>query len=100
MGKYRVEYLPLAAADVEEIFEYIATDAPEIAVELLDKFDASILHLESFPEMGTVAKNRRLANKGYRLLVIEDYLVFYVVLGDIVEIRRIVSGKRNYAELL
>lgn len=80
--------------DVEEIFEYIASDALETAVELLDKFDASILHFESFLEMGTVAKNRRLANKGYRLLVIEGYLVFYVVLGDKVEIRRIVSGKK------
>lgn len=100
MGKYNVEYLPLAYEDLEDIFAYVVADDPGAAANLLNEIDAAILHLEEFPDMGVTPKNRRLANKGYKMLVVNDYLVFYVVAGDIVEIRRIVSSKRNYTKLL
>ncbi len=100
MDKHYVEYLPLAYEDLEEIFTYIVAYDPGAAANLLNEIDLAILNLEYFPNMGVTPKNRRLANKGYKMLVINDYLVFYVVVGDIVEIRRIVSGKRNYTKLL
>lgn len=100
MGKYRVEYLPLAYEDLEDIFTYIAADDPGAAANLLNDFDSAILHLEDFPDMGVSPKKWRLANKGYKMLVVNDYLVFYVVTSDIIEIRRIVSSKRNYTNLL
>ncbi len=100
MDKHRVEYLPIAVADLDDIFIFVADNSPQAAMELIDRIDASIAGLESFPEMGLIAKPPRLARKGYRVLIVDDYLVFYVVMDDIVEIRRIVSGKRNYAHLV
>ena len=100
MDKHRVEYLPIAVADLDDIFIFVADNSPQAAIELIDRIDASIAGLESFPEMGLIAKPPRLARKGYRVLIVDDYLVFYVVMNDIVEIRRIVSGKRNYAHLV
>lgn len=100
MDKHRVEYLPIAVADLDDIFIFVADNSPQAAMELIDRIDASIAGLESFPEMGLIAKPPRLARKGYRVLIVDDYLVFYVLLDDIVEIRRIVSGKRNYAHLV
>ncbi|MEA4924632.1 MAG: type II toxin-antitoxin system RelE/ParE family toxin [Syntrophomonadaceae bacterium] len=100
MGKYKVEYLPLAYDDLDYIFTYIAADDPGAAAKLLNEIDSAILHLEDFPDMGVTPKNWRLAHKGYRILIINDCLVFYVVIGNTVEIRRIVSGKRNYTKLL
>ena len=100
MGKYRLEYLPIAVADLDDIFIFVADNSPQAAMALLDRLDASIAGLESFPEMGVLAKPPRLARKGYRVLIVDDYLVFYVLLDDIVEIRRIVSGKRNCAHLV
>ena len=100
MDKHRVEYLPIAVADLDEIFIFVADNSPQAAMELIDRIDASIAGLESFPEMGLIAKPPRLARKGYRVLIVDDYLVFYVLLDDIVEIRRIVSGKRNCAHLV
>ncbi|HOE57481.1 MAG TPA: type II toxin-antitoxin system RelE/ParE family toxin, partial [Bacillota bacterium] len=55
---------------------------------------------DQFPFIGVVPKDIRLQGLGYRMLIIENYLVFYVVLDDIVEIRRITSGKRKYDFLL
>jgi len=100
MGKYSIEYLPIAYEDLDDIFNYIFADDPGAAVALLDDFDAAILHLEDFSYMEINIKNRRLANKGYQMLPVNYYLVFYVVDGNIVEIRRILSSKRNYAKLI
>ena len=100
MDKHRVEYLPIAVADLDDIFIFVADNSPQTAMELIDRIDASIAGLESFPVMGLIAKPPRLARKGYRVLIVDDYLVFYVLLDDIVEIRRIVSGKRNCAHLV
>ena len=100
MDKHRVEYLPIAVADLDEIFIFIADNSLQAAMELIDRIDSSVAGLESFPEMGLIAKPPRLARKGYRVLIVDDYLVFYVLLDDIVEIRRIVSGKRNCAHLV
>ena len=41
-----------------------------------------------------------LAAKGYRHLIVENYLVFYVVARDTVQIRRILYAKRNYRSIL
>jgi len=100
MGNYSVDYLPIAIDDLEDIFYYIAEDDPSSALAFLNEIDVAILHLEEFPEMGLIPKVRRLMNKGYRILIINEFLVFYVLIGNTVEIRRIISSKRNYARLL
>lgn len=98
--KYDIEYLPIAERDLIDIFDYIRQDNPSAAVIFINKIDKGISQLELFPKMGSVPKDDRLSRKGYRMLVVEDYLVFYVFLDDIVEIRRILHGSRKYSFLL
>ena len=100
MAKYTVEYLPAAEDDLTSIFDYIAGDNSNAANGLLDEIDKFIHNQETFPEMGVIPKNRRLANKGYRILIAGDYLVFYRLLGAAVRIMRILYGKRKYANIL
>ena len=33
------------------------------------------------------------------MLIVDQYLIFYVILNDIVEIRRVIYGKRDYQKL-
>jgi addiction module RelE/StbE family toxin len=94
--KYKIEYLPSSAKDLTEIVEYIKIDSPQSAMNFLDKIDESISRLAQCPLIGVVPKDVRLQSLGYRMLIIENHLVFYVVFDDIVEIRRIISGKRKY----
>lgn len=98
--KYNIEYLPIAAQDLAEIIDYIKVDNPQAAISLLDNIDEAISHLELFPHIGTIPKDIRLQSLGYRMLIVENYLVFYIVMNDIVEIHRIISGKRKYSFLL
>jgi toxin ParE1/3/4 len=98
--KYRIEYLPSAIEDLEEIIEYIQIDSPKAALNLVNKIDEVVSRLQDFPELGVVPKDRHLKKLGYRLLIIGNYLVFYVLIEDTVEIRRVVHGSRNYKFLL
>ena len=98
--KYYVEYLPVAKEDLFSIVEYIQIDDPSAAQNFLNQIDESISKLETFPYMGSVPKDIRLMHLNYRVLIIGNYLVFYVVLDEIVEIRRILHGKRQFGFLL
>ncbi len=95
-NKLRIEYLPIAEKDLTEIIEYIQIDNPTVALTLLVEIDKTISKLAYFPYMGHTPKDQRLIQLNYRMLVVENYLVFYVVLDDVVEIRRILHGKRKY----
>lgn len=99
-NKYRIIYLPVAVRDLSEIFEYIRVDSPLAASAFLDKIDANILQLEDFPDLGKIPHDKHLQKLGYRVLIIENYLVFYVVKRKNIEIRRILHGKRKYEFLL
>ena len=100
--KYSIYYLPIARKDLMDIIEYIQEDNPNAALKFLDQIENTISKLENFPYMGTTPKDTLLQFKGYRILVIQRYLVFYVVKENTleVEIRRIIHGKRKYDFLL
>jgi len=98
--KYIIEYLPIAEKDLTEIIEYIQLDNPQSALNLLDEIDSTISKLEDFPYIGKIPKDARLQYLNYRVLIVISYLVLYVVKDDIVEIRRILHGKRKYEFLL
>lgn len=98
--KYSIEYLPVAERDLTEIIEYVQLDSPESALNLLDEIDSTILKLEDFPFIGKIPKDSRLQLLNYIILIVSSYLVFYIVKDDIVEIRRILHGKRKYDFLL
>lgn len=98
--KYHIEYLPIAQEDLTSIIEYIQIDDPLAAQSFLDEVDRTISKLDDFPHMGAIPKDMCLMNLNYRILIIGNYLVFYVVLGEIIEIRRILHGKRQYSFLI
>lgn len=76
--------------------------APQAAAGLVDKLDKAISSLEQFPFSGHPYVNKYRLEDEYRMLIVGNYLVFYVVYDSdgIVEIRRILYGKRNYEKLL
>ena len=101
MPKRLISITEAAEQDLAEIVEYISNDNPAAALKLAENIEQSILQLEDFPLIGSIPKNRRLTRKGYRILIVDSYLVFYVLLdNETVEIRRIISGKRDYKFLL
>ncbi len=98
--KLNVIFLPRARLDLLEISAYIRRDNPAAVDRWLDDVDRTLGRLGAFPQSGVVPKDRRLAALGYRMVVIGEYLAFYVVRRKKVRIRRILHGKRRYTFLL
>lgn len=96
----KVVYLPLAVTDLEAIADYLCLRNPEQAVIFRDRIDTEISRLARFPHLGVVPKDHRLVRDGYRVLVVLNYLIFYVVRGPTVEIHRVLHGARDYASLI
>jgi len=96
----RLLYDPQAYRDLEEIFDYIRTESVDRAASVLELLDRRVMRLIGFPLLGVVPKDPRLQKKGYRVLVVEDYLIFYVLKRRVVRIRRVIHGARQYKFLL
>lgn len=93
---YSIRYLSTAEKDIEDIFDYIYQDNPSAAQNLLEKFDKTIIKLASHPHPGTLPNDTRLRRLGYRILIIDNYLIFYVIKKNTIQIRRIIHGARQY----
>ena len=97
---YELRYLSTAEKDLLEIFDYIQRDNPSAAQAQLDRFDSAISELASYPSLGVIPKDERLKKLGYRILVVDRYLVFYIRKNKTIQIRRIIHGARQYSFLL
>lgn len=98
--RYSVRYLPAAQQDLLDILDYIARDNPATGHAFVDRIDRVIGSLARFPKSGRVPRDARLRRAGYRMLVVDDYLVFYMVVRRTIQIRRVIHGARRYEFLL
>ena len=99
-GPYDVRYLPAAEQDLLDILDYIGRDNPDAARDFVDRVDRAIGRLAFFPRCGPQPRDARLRRLGYRMLVVDDYLVFYVLIRRTVQVRRVIHGARRYEFLL
>jgi len=97
---YTIRYLKTAENDLIDIFDYIKQDKPSVAATYLERFDHGISRLASNPFIGLIPKDGRLNKLGYRILIVDKYLGFYVVKSKTVQVRRVIHGARQYEFLI
>ena len=100
MEQYEVKIVPTAKQDLLEIIDYLNTLSAEAALRYYDKLTEEIASLSHMPERCPRPRDLALAAKGYRYLVVENYLVFYTISGKTVQIQRILYGRRDYQNIL
>ena len=100
MEQYKIKIFPTAQRDLKNIVDYLNTLSSEAAVQCYDFIVEKISTLRALPERCALARDTQLRLRGYRLLHVKNYIVFFVVNGNTVEIRRILYAKRQYEELL
>lgn len=93
----RIELSRAALADFYALYDYIARDNPPAAAKVLRALDRSIQLLADQPKLGKVYRHRRLR---LRLLTHDDYLVFYRERPGVIEIVRVIHGRRNIPDIL
>ena len=99
-SKYTVRLLSIAEQDLVDLLSYVAAENARAATELLDHIEARLEALQSHPFAGRVPHNPKLTALGYRVLVIDNYLVFYKVKSTTVLVYRILHGARDILHLL
>ncbi len=97
---YKIKIYPAAEQDLAEIVAYLNTLSPDAALRYYDMLVEEIASLSTMPERCPHPRDLALTAKGYRYLIVKDYLVFYMVVGDTVQIRRILYGRRDYRSIL
>lgn len=99
-SRYAIEYLPAAQRDLSDLLDYIARDNPRAARDCVDRLERTVGRLAQFPKSGRRPRDPRLDRLGYRVLVVDDYLVFYVIRRRTVQVRRVIHGARRFGFLL
>lgn len=92
----------MALEDLREIVDYITITlkAPKAAKDLIDDIEDSILNLQHFPFSFKEYQPTRPLETKYRMLPVNNYIVFYVVTEQEVEIHRIVYAKMNLEKII
>jgi len=97
---YDIRYLPIAEDDLNEIVDYLLEHSINAANEFIDGLEHLSQQLSNYPESTPLIRNKKLRNRGYRVAIVGDYLLFYTLRNECVYIMRIIHGKRNYLSLL
>ena len=102
MYKYRL--MPSAIQDLQDIADYIANDlrAPESAVGLLNDIEAAIEKSYAFPLSLPTAHDELLRMKGYRKIIVKNYIVFALPdrKNEVLNVMRIMYHARDYLKEL
>ena len=98
---YTLRYLPIAKQDLANLINFILNEYknPIAAENTLDKIEQAIMHrLEDGPESFAIWQSAKKREHPYRRINVGNYTVWYVVIDNIMEIRRIQPSSR-YEEL-
>ena len=102
MKKYNIEYSLDAKQDLIEIKQYVKYNLqePEIAQKLILKIRKEISTLKNNPEIYTIIDDDIIKKLEIRKLIIDNYIVFYRIKNNNIQIVRIMYGRRNWINLL
>ena len=99
MNKYKVIIADQADQDLRGIFEYIAFEllSPDNAAGQLDRIEAAIEKLDTFPEGHRLYEDEPWNGRNLRVLPVDNYVVFYIPdnIEMTVTIIRVIYGGRD-----
>jgi len=100
MEEFKVIISPAAQNDFLDIEDYLDTLSAEAAAQYYQLFMDKVGSLANTPDNRPLARDTQLRLRGYRMLPVDNYIVFYVINAKTVELRRILYARRQYERLL
>ena len=85
-----------AIKDLEEIINYFSNRNIKAGEKFINEFEKKCKYLADFPQMG---RNYDDIKPSLRGLPLANYIIFYRIINDGIEIIRVVSGYRNLESL-
>lgn len=95
--QYKLRILPLFETDLNEIVDYISLQLgnPIAAEALVNAVEDAILSRLSCPEAFAPYHSAKDRAHPYYQIPVKNYTIFYVVLDDVMEVRRILYSRRD-----
>lgn len=104
MPAFKVVITDPAALDLQGIVDYISLELrePETARKQLSRIRNAVFCLAEFPTRHALVIDKTLAEKGYRLICVDNYLVFYIESSseETVTIVRVLYNRRDWISIL
>lgn len=94
---YKLRYLPLFEQDLRGATTYIANvlKNEDAALRLIDDVEAAILQRLNNPVAFEPFHSQKERDYPYYRIYVRNYVVYYVVIGDVMEVRRFMYGARD-----
>ena len=101
-NNFDLEYLPLFEQDLSDVRDYIekTLQNPTAALKLINDTEKAIQKRLKNPlgyKPYNSIKNRK---QSYYTIRIRNYTVFYVIVGNVMEVRRFVYSRRNLPDII
>ncbi len=95
--KYQIRYLPLFERDLTDTVNYIANvlKNPTAAEKLINDVESAVLKRSETPLSFEPYNSEREREYPYYRLYVGNYIVFYVAIDDIMEVRRLLYNARD-----
>ena len=100
MEQYNIRIYKKAQEDLEEIVKYLNQFYTKTAMKYYDLVIAEISKLTMNPKRCALVREEPLRRKGYRYLLVNNYIVFFVIKETTVQVRRILYNKQQYKTFL
>ena len=100
--KYTLDYLPLLERDLATARDYIAFKLhnPAAALRLVEDTDEAIVERLDNPLTFPPYRSAKVRKQPYYTIHVRNFTVFYVVIGNVMEVRRFVYSKRNLPDII
>jgi toxin ParE1/3/4 len=95
---YKVKLLPTAKIDLADIVDYLSQFYSSTAIKQYERIINKINNLKDFPLMCEEYPVDVMGFR-YRRLVVDEYLVFYIVLEDTIEVHRIINSRMDLTKI-
>jgi toxin ParE1/3/4 len=101
MPKFKVEILEPAWRELEEIADYhLLMVGPISAKKIMDRILGALERLKEFPLSCPHVPDNELKGQDYRMLICDQYLCIYRLVGDVAYVYHIAHGSTEYDNLL
>lgn len=99
---YRLQYLPLFEQDLIAAVGYIAhvLNNEDAAFRLIEDVEKAILKRLNNPLAFEPYHSAKKRDYPYYRIYVRNYTVFYVVIGDVMEVRRLIYSARQIEDVL
>ena len=99
---YELRALPLFEDDLNEIVDYIAFTLhnPIAAEAFVSEVEKAVYERLQCPTAFAPYHSTKDREHPYYLINVKNYTLFYVVIGNVMELRRILYSRRNWKTLL